>query len=254
MVMNMNRRKSNYTNYLNIFFFILVCLSVYFLPRENDFTNPQTIETSGKVSREKVTVVIDPGHGGRDPGKVGVNEALEKDINLNIALKLKEFLNLNDVNVVMIREEDIGLYEESDSNKKVADMRKRVDIINSSNAILAISIHQNSFTQESVKGAQVFYYSNSPQGKVYANIMQNQLIKSLKDGNTKKEKGNDSYYMLTKTTCPIVIVECGYLSNYNEANLLSTEVYQEKLAWSIHLGVMTYLNQRLEEKGKTNIN
>ncbi|HPU63217.1 MAG TPA: N-acetylmuramoyl-L-alanine amidase, partial [Mobilitalea sp.] len=91
------------------------------------------------ISKEdkKVTIVIDPGHGGRDPGKVGVNGALEKDINLAISLKLRDLLEENGINVIMTRTEDEGLYSESDSNKKRADLNKRIEIINSSNPLFA---------------------------------------------------------------------------------------------------------------------
>lgn len=194
----------------------------------------------------KETIVIDAGHGGRDPGKVGVNNTLEKDINLKIALKLKALLEQNDYKVIMIREEDTGLYSESDSNKKVSDMKKRVEIINNSNAILAVSIHQNSFTQEEIKGAQVFYYTGSAAGKEYAGILQEQLKKTINDGNKRQAKSNDAYYMLKKTQIPIVIVECGYLSNNKEAQLLNTDEYQEKMAWAIHLGMINYLNTQKE--------
>jgi N-acetylmuramoyl-L-alanine amidase len=250
----MNRKGKIYKSYFNILFLLMICMSVLLLRDPTLNVMQQSMEALGATGKDKVTVVIDPGHGGRDPGKVGVNGALEKDINLSIALKLKELLTQNDINVIMIREDDIGLYSESDSNKKMADMRKRVDIINNSDAVLSISIHQNSFTQESVKGAQVFYYSNSKEGKRYADIMQTQLIKSLQDGNKKKAKANDNYYMLKKTNCPIVIVECGYLSNYSESELLIKEDYQEKLAWSIHLGLLTYMNQKLEESESMKIN
>jgi N-acetylmuramoyl-L-alanine amidase len=203
------------------------------------------LRTGGGIKSEgKQTIVIDAGHGGRDPGKVGVNNELEKDINLSVALKLKSLLEQNDYNVIMTRSDDTGLYSEGDSNKKVSDMRKRVDIINSSNAALAISIHQNSFTTEEIKGSQFFYYSVSDEGKEYANILQNQLKKTLNDGNKRQAKGNDAYYMLKKTQIPIVIVECGYLSNNNEAQLLSSDAYQEKMAWAIHLGIINYLNKK----------
>ncbi len=148
----------------------------------------------------------------------------------------------NDYNVVLTRSDDIGLYSEGDSNKKVSDMKKRVEIINSSNAVLAISIHQNSFTMEEIRGAQVFYYASSEAGKEYANILQDQLKRTLNDGNKRQAKGNDAYYMLKKAQVPIVIIEGGYLSNNEEAQLLNTEEYQGKMAWAIHLGIIKYLN------------
>jgi N-acetylmuramoyl-L-alanine amidase len=195
-----------------------------------------------KMEEDQITIVIDPGHGGRDPGKVGINNALEKDINLSIAFKLKSLLELNDIKVIMTREEDIGLYSESDSNKKNADLNARVDLIHKNEADLAISIHQNSFTQEDVKGAQVFYYSQSLQGKKLAEMIQAQLKKTIDDGNHRKAKSNNNYYMLTKTQCPLVIVECGYMSNQKEADLLMKDDYQEKMAWGIHLAILQFIN------------
>ncbi len=171
-----------------------------------------------------------------------MNNTLEKDINLCIAKKLKSLLELNDIKIIMTREEDIGLYSDSDSNKKRADMSNRLVVIQSNQADLAISIHQNSFTEEYVKGAQVFYHVKSPQGKKLAEMLQAQLKETIKDGNHRKAKSNDSYYMLKKTECPLVIVECGYLSNVKEADLLLKDEYQEKMAWGIHLAIMQFLN------------
>ncbi len=244
----MNRKGSYFKKYFNILFLFLVCMSLLFLSVPSVDVMQQMSDSMDSGNQKNITVVVDPGHGGRDPGKIGVNDALEKDINLSIAFKLKKLLEENDIKVIMTREDDSGLYSASDSNKKVADMRKRVERINNSEAVLAISIHQNSFTQESSKGAQVFYYSNSKEGKNFAEIMQNQLKKTLQDGNKRVAKSNDSYYMLKKVECPIVIVECGYMSNYAESALLIEDVYQEKLAWAIHLGLITYINQNSNSK------
>lgn len=200
---------------------------------------------SGKVkeAEEKPCVVLDAGHGGFDPGKVGVNGALEKDINLAIAQKVKAFLEADDVTVIMTRESNEGLYEESDSNKKVQDMKKRIAIIEEAAPEVTVSIHQNSYHEEYVHGAQVFYYTSSEDGKDLAQILQKRLIEDVDPDNTRVEKANDSYYLLKKTSTPIVIVECGFLSNREEADALMDEQYQEKMAWAIHLGIIQYLNQ-----------
>lgn len=195
-----------------------------------------------QTSNKQVTIVIDPGHGGFDPGKIGINNALEKDINLSIALKLRDLLEENGIKVIMTREEDVGLYDNNSSSKKRADLQKRVDIINSSGALFAVSIHQNSFTQESCRGAQVFYHSESKEGKKLAEIIQAQLKETLADGNHRQAKADSSYYMLSKTTCPLVIVECGFLSNRSEADLLLDEEYQAKVAWGINLALLKYIN------------
>ncbi len=108
--------------------------------------------------------------------------------------------------------------------------------------MLTISIHQNSYPEEYVHGAQVFYYETSVEGKKLAETIQKRLIEDIDPQNTRQVKANDSYYLLKKTATPIVIVECGFLSNQAEADKLCDQLYQEKLAWSIHLGVLQYLN------------
>lgn len=230
-------------NYFTIVFLALVLLAS-FLTTDQSVRVMKNVFLPEKVVEEKqLVVVIDPGHGGRDPGKVGVNKALEKDINLSVAKRLRDLLELNDIKVIMTREEDIDLYTGTGGSKKVADLSKRVEIIHSSNADMAISIHQNSFTSPEIRGAQVFYYSKSEQGKQLATILQEQLKTTLADGNHRMAKSNNDYFMLRKTQCPFVIVECGYLSNPREAALLLEGDYQEKLAWAIHLGVIRYINE-----------
>lgn len=234
--------------YFSILFLLLIVVA-RFLSSEQSVKVMRNIfhEDGMKKNQAQITIVIDPGHGGRDPGKVGINKALEKDINLSIALRLKNLLEQNDIHVIMTRTEDEGLYSESDSNRKRADLNNRIKIINSSDAVFAVSIHQNSFSQENVKGAQVFYHSHSEPGMALAMTLQEQLKEAIKDGNHRKAKANSSYYMLKHTMCPLVIVECGYLSNYTEAELLINEDYQEKMAWAIHLGIIKYLNTGLTQ-------
>lgn len=205
-----------------------------------------TIEEHIRSSQSKsVTIVIDAGHGGIDPGKVGINNVLEKDINLAIALKLERYLNQNDIKVVMTRTDDSGLYEEGDSNKKVRDMKKRLSIIEEAKPALAVSIHQNSYPDKSVSGVQVFYYKDSAKSKAAAEIMQTQLVKSLKPSKEREAKDNGSYYLLKKTTVPIMIIECAFMSNPVEAELLTKDDYQEKIAWSICMGIMQVINSRV---------
>ncbi len=197
---------------------------------------------SVQAGKAKPVVVIDAGHGGRDPGKVGVDGSLEKDVNLSIAWKLKEYLEASDVMVVMTREDDNGLYSDSDSSKKAADMKERCEIINQTAPALTVSIHQNSYHQEEVRGGQVFYYKGSEKGKRLADLIQERFDYVLGGKNSRKAKANDNYYLLLHARTPIVIVECGFLSNWEEAQLLGTEEYQDRLAWTIHMGIMEYLN------------
>jgi len=199
------------------------------------------IQTDVENEEKKICIVIDAGHGGADPGKVGVNKALEKDINLEIAKKLKVFLEASDYDVVMTRKDENGLYDEGTSNRKVQDMKRRMEIIEKADPLLVISIHQNSYHEEYVKGAQVFYYTSGKKSRELAEMIQESLL-ALDNANTRKAKGNSSYYLLKKTEKPIVIVECGFLSNYEEAEKLITTLYQEKMAFQIHMGIEKYVN------------
>ncbi len=186
-------------------------------------------------------VVIDAGHGGADPGKIGINGAKEMDINLQIALRVKTLLEQQDIKVVMTREGEAAMYE-GGGNRKVQDMKRRIELIEEEKPDITVSIHQNSYPEEYVKGAQVFYYKDSPESKDAAEMMQRSLVKRLDPENHREAKANGSYYLLKKTSSPIIIVECGFLSNSEEAELLVSEEYQEKVAWAIHMGILQKLN------------
>lgn len=191
---------------------------------------------------DQKVVVVDAGHGGRDPGKVGVDGCLEKDLNLEIAKKVQAILEQQDIKVIMIRDTDKGLYEEQTSNKKVQDMKNRCALINETEPDCVVSIHQNSYHEEYVSGAQVFYYSSSAEGEALAEALQSELISYADPENHRQAKANDSYYLLKKTEAPIAIVECGFLSNWKEAAKLQDDGYQSRVAWAVSMGILTYLN------------
>lgn len=180
-------------------------------------------------------------HGGIDPGKIGINGAEEKDINLAITQRVRQYLEAQDIVVVMTRETEDGLYDEDASNKKVQDMKRRIAKIEEAAPVLTVSIHQNSYPEEYVHGAQVFYYQNSTQGQQLAEKLQESLVQRLDPENHRQIKANNSYYLLKKTGTPIVIVECGFLSNRAEAEKLCTEEYQDKVAWAIQMGILQFL-------------
>ena len=198
---------------------------------------------SVQEGRQKKLVIVDAGHGGNDPGKVGVDDSLEKDINLMIAKKIQTILQQQDIEVVMTREEDKGLYEEKTSNKKAQDLKNRCNLINQAEPDCVVSIHQNSYHEEYVNGAQVFYYSGSEEGKKLAEILQEKMVSYLDPENHRKAKPNDSYYLLKKTGAPIVIAECGFLSNWEEAKKLQEDRYQNQVAWAVAMGVLKYLSE-----------
>ena len=183
-------------------------------------------------------VIIDAGHGGDDPGKIGVDGVQEKDLNLKMALALRDLLEQQDVEVLMTREDAGGLYDERTSNKKVQDMRRRCELINREKPACVVSIHQNSYHEESIHGAQVFYYKTSKESGELAKILQKELARVVEPTNHRQAKANDTYYLLKKTEAPTVIVECGFLSNWDECAKLQNEEYQAKLVWAIQMGVL----------------
>ena len=121
-------------------------------------------------------------------------------------------------------------------------MKKRCEVINEAKPNLVVSIHQNSYHEEGISGGQVFYYKDSENGKRLAEIIQKRFDFVLGDKNKRLAKPNGNYYLLLHVKQPIVIVECGFLSNWKEAKALNTEEYQERMAWTIHMGIMEYLN------------
>lgn len=197
---------------------------------------------AGPKQPKQPVVVVDAGHGGNDPGKVAVNGSLEKDINLAIAKRLAWYLEQADVTVIMTRDSDSGLYSPTDSRKKTSDMQRRCQIMNESKADLAVSIHQNSYHDEEIFGGQVFYYADSAPGKRLAERIQKRFDYVLGAENRRQPKANESYYLLLHAECPAVIVECGFLSNWREASLLGDEEYQDRMAYTIHMGILEYLN------------
>ena len=185
-------------------------------------------------------------HGGDDPGKIGVNKEKEKDVNLAISKKLFQVLNEQGYKVVLTRSEDVVLGD-GDKFSKISDLNKRCEIINNAyeenNKCIMVSIHQNSFTQTSVHGAQSFYFQRSEQSKLLGETLQKILNEKVNE-KEKKAKPNDSYYLLINSKCPGIIVECGFLSNSDEATKLTNETYQKELAEILSEGISTYFNMQ----------
>ena len=186
----------------------------------------EPVETTNTVPAVSRTVVIDPGHGGEDGG-AGDNGVLEKDVNLSIALKLRDMLRACGINTVMTRDRDISIYDSSASSK---------------NNIL-ISIHQNKFTESKYSGAQIFYSSNDPESAQLAEKVRGSIVGLLQPDNKRElKKGADGAYILKKAEIPAIIAECGFLSNPEEAKLLSDDSYRQKMAFAIFCGVLEHLN------------
>lgn len=199
------------------------------------------ITSVNAVSKFNYTIVIDAGHGGRDAGCSGINtNAKESDLNLAIAKKLQKYLYDFGFNVVMTRETQDGLYSENVDNYKKDDMANREKIIKKSNADMIISIHLNSFSSLTENGAQSFYEESNPQSINLSKSIQNQLINTLPNARQNANKGD--YYILKTKNIPCSLVECGFLSNPEEEQLLLTEEYQQKVAYAIFCGIIEYYN------------
>lgn len=180
-----------------------------------------------------LVVVIDAGHGGSDPGKIGVDGCKEKDVNLQIARCLKAQLVVRGVDVILTREQDVCLADGAAANKKVSDMHKRMDIISRAGADYVISIHQNSYPSGDVSGPQVFYYSASEKSKELAERIQHALIQNLHPQKEREIKPGDDLYILKTSPCPAVLVECGFLSNPEECTRLQQTEYQRQIAAAV---------------------
>ena len=189
-------------------------------------------------------VAVDAGHGGRDPGASGANGLTEEEVTLKIALKLRRLIEQGGGTAIMIREDDSGLYTEGGNGRetrKSEDLRNRHALINSCGADILISIHLNSFPQSQYYGAQTFYQKNDDKSRKLAESIQNEVVKVLNRGNDRKEKATDSVYILKNNNMPGALIECGFLSNREEEILLGDEHYQEKVAWSIFVGIVKYM-------------
>ena len=185
-------------------------------------------------------IVIDAGHGGWDPGMVS-GKVEEKDINLSIAQKLQVFLEQGGATVIITRLDDSDL-----AKNKAGDMQARRLIANTSKADIFVSIHQNSFPDSSVKGFQVFYFNESDNSKKLANCIQDKLKEFVNPNNRHGARANKNYYVLKQTEMPAVLIECGFLTNYGERSKLTSDEYQEKIAWGIYLGIVEYFNTPAE--------
>lgn len=197
---------------------------------------------SEAVEVKENMVILDAGHGGKDPGKVGIGNVMEKHLNLVIAEKVEKKLKKENIQVILTRTEDKMLSEDGKTESQVEDLKTRVKLINEQAPALTVSIHQNSYTDPSVHGAQVFYYSTSKESREAARIMQEALLQADPD-NQRQEKGNDTYYLLRRTKVPVIIVECGFLSNPKEAKQLTQEEYQDKFADAVCKGIREYIEK-----------
>lgn len=195
------------------------------------------------------TIVIDPGHGGEDGGAVAVTGHIESHINLSIALKLEQLLLFYGTQPVLLRETDISLHDEGLSTvkeRKTSDLKNRVAMVNELGEGLLLSIHQNFYTEAQYTGAQVFYTNDSPETGELAAFMQDLLREHLDPDNTRACKEVDtSLYLLNHVEMPALLIECGFLSNPEEATQLASDHYQQNIACILTAGLLQRNNSMI---------
>ncbi len=215
-----------------------VCAGIYLTTNRG-----VSVETNtAPVQMEQI--VVDAGHGGLDGGAVGIHGEIEKDINLAIAKKLEAMLTFSGFDVVMTRDDDESIHDkgcETVAEQKRSDIKNRLKIIEANPNCIAVSIHQNKFEESSSRGAQMFYAKQNPLSQELANSLQTAFVTNLQADNTRQVKeGTHSVYLLEHATVPMVLVECGFLSNGEESVLLTDDAYQQKVAFTIYCGILNY--------------
>lgn len=194
-----------------------------------------------------ITIVVDPGHGGEDPGAFSDLNLLEKDINLDIASKLNDYLVSFGYNSILTRTEDKLLYSDNvKGTKKRQDLENRVEIANKINADCFISIHMNKYPAEYCRGLQTFYSNNSDASAILAEYIQKSSTVLQTYNNRKIKDGTDTIFVLENLKIPAVLIECGFLSNNYEATEFSNEEYRSKMAFSIFCGISNFWEMQNE--------
>lgn len=198
--------------------------------------------SAGAVQGDKTVIVIDPGHGGADGGASAADGTLEKELNLAISLPLREMLAVMGYTVHLTRTDDVMIYTQGETlrEKKVSDIKNRLAM--AEQATVTVSIHQNKFPQTQYSGAQVFYSANAEESALLARCVQTQVVSLLQPNNTREVKrGTADIYLLHHATRPMILVECGFLSNEAELAKLKNSVYQQQMAFAVATGILTYL-------------
>jgi N-acetylmuramoyl-L-alanine amidase len=229
-------------------FVVILCVSSFSFWFYQIGTSDQHIQALSWVASSK-KIVIDPGHGGIFPGKVE-NDLKEKEINLEISKKLASFFNEAGAMVIMTRNSDTDLVDPNLNGSLLArqrsDLKKRVELAKEYDADLYISIHCNSTPSQVWSGAQTFYDPENEESEVLAKSIQGEIIEQLK--NTKRQAlVRRDTFLFENLEIPVVIIECGFLSNPKEAELLNQEEYQYRLAHAIYSGVVKYLANEINE-------
>ena len=218
-------------------FFITIIITAYVNTPKYEIIPTMSVPVLNK------TIVLDAGHGTPDEGAQNNEGMTEAKVNLEIAYKTKKLLEECGAKVILTRSDDNAIYDENAKTigqKKVSDIKNRVKIGNESSADIFVSIHLNKISDTRCKGWQTFYNIRNKNSKKLATKIQESLNNTIEIENKRKPQKLTNIYIMKNVEIPITIVECGFLSNKEDANLLKTDEYQEKLAWGIYGGIMKY--------------
>ena len=207
------------------------------------FCTVDSVKTSAIINNDFPVIIIDAGHGGEDGGAVAIDGTFEKDINLQIALRVNEFLSVFGYKTHLIRTTDTAIHTTGDTirERKVSDIHNRADTMNLYENCIYLSIHQNKYEDGRIWGAQTFYSDNFDESREIAQLIQKAVKSQLQPENKRQvKKSGTDIYVLYNATKPAVMVECGFVSNQNELNLLKDNAYQGKMALSIAIGIVNY--------------
>ncbi len=233
-------KKKKMLIYMVSAFSFLMCIMLAFAAYSKE-------KEGGSGGSDAKTVILDAGHGGEDGGAVGADGIVEKDINLSVTLKLKDLLEVSGYNVILTRDKDISIYDEdaeSLRSKKRSDLRNRAKIISDNSNdedTIFVSIHQNKFPNPKYSGTQIFYSKNNSKSGELASNVKNSVVKLVQPENKREIKPADKkIFLLNNAKIPAIVVECGFLSNSEEAKKLSSEKYQNEMAFSIYCGMLEF--------------
>ena len=201
------------------------------------------------ASEEEMIIIIDAGHGGEDAGATGVNGVFEKDLNLSLSFILGDMLSEKGFTVVYTRTDDKLLYKESENIKgirKISDLKNRCKIAKNYPNAIFLSIHMNTFGESKYSGLQVYYSNNNKDSERLACAVQTNVKKEVQPNNNRKIKDGKDIYILENIDNVAVLIECGFLSNPEEAKKLSEKEYQKMLSFSIICGIIEYMNINID--------
>lgn len=236
----------------NSLFFIIftVLLTLMIMLGVQSKNSLKSNQYSSASYEHEITVILDAGHGGEDGGAVGNGSTYEKDLNLAITLKIGKLLEDNGISVIYTRTEDILLYDTNvdyTNRKKALDLAARVKVAEETPNSIFVSIHMNSFPKTQYKGLQVYYSKNHPDSKALASAIQSGVKSDLQPDNTRKiTEATSRIFLLDRIERPAILIECGFLSNYEECRLLSTEIYQNQLAEIISEEIEKYVEKNAQ--------